>query len=90
MAHSSPASAQVPAALDTFPALLFAHANVRGSRPAIREKDLGIWQTLTWSDVAEHVRHVANGLASLGIRPGMHVAVIGENRPRLYLSLIHI
>ena len=88
MAHSSPASAQVPAALDTFPALLFAHANVRGSRPAIREKDLGIWQTLTWSDVAEHVRHVANGLASLGIRPGMHVAVIGENRPRLYMAMM--
>ena len=81
MAHSSPASAQMPAALDTFPALLFAHADVRGSRPAIREKDLGIWQTLTWADVAEHVRQVAHGLASLGIQPGMHVAVIGENRP---------
>ncbi len=88
MAHSSPASAQMPAALDTFPALLFAHADVRGSRPAIREKDLGIWQTLTWSDVAEHVRQVAHGLASLGIQPGMHVAVIGENRPRLYMAMM--
>jgi len=78
----------VPAAPDTFPALLLAHANVRGSRPAIREKDLGIWQTLTWSEVAEHVRHVAQGLASLGIQPGMHVAVIGENRPRLYMAMM--
>ncbi|MEN5158067.1 AMP-dependent synthetase/ligase [Achromobacter spanius] len=88
MAHSSPASAQMPAAPDTFPALLLAHANVRGSRPAIREKDLGIWQTLTWSEVAEHVRLVAQGLASLGIQPGMHVAVIGENRPRLYMAMM--
>ncbi|WP_454696861.1 AMP-dependent synthetase/ligase [Achromobacter aegrifaciens] len=88
MAHTPPASAQMPAALDTFPALLFTHASVRGSRPAIREKDLGIWQTLTWSEVAEHVRHVAHGLAALGIKPGMHVAVIGENRPRLYMAMM--
>ncbi len=78
----------MPAALDTFPGLLFTHASVRGSRPAIREKDLGIWQTLTWSEVAEHVRHVAHGLAALGIKPGMHVAVIGENRPRLYMAMM--
>ena len=78
----------MPAASDTFPALLFTHAKVRGSRPAIREKDLGIWQTLTWSEVAEHVRHVAHGLAALGIRPGMHVAVVGENRPRLYMAMM--
>ena len=34
--------------LDTFPKLLAYHAQVRGARPAIREKDLGIWQTWTW------------------------------------------
>ena len=78
----------MPAASDTFPALLLAHAQQRGTRPAIREKDLGIWQTLTWSQVAEHVRQVAHGLAASGIRPGMHVAVIGENRPRLYMAMM--
>ena len=31
------------ATLDTFPKLLMHHAEVRGGRPAIREKDLGIW-----------------------------------------------
>ena len=34
--------------LDTFPKLLMHHARVRGDRPAIRENDLGIWQTWTW------------------------------------------
>ncbi|MBV7485541.1 long-chain fatty acid--CoA ligase [Bordetella sp. BOR01] len=72
----------------TFPGLLQQHASVRGARPAIREKDLGIWQTLTWSDVARHVRLTAHGLAALGIGPGMHVAVIGENRPRLYIAMM--
>jgi len=35
--------------LDTFPRLLLHNAKVRGDRPAIREKDLGIWQSWTWS-----------------------------------------
>lgn len=76
------------AAPSTFPGLLLEHATVRGARPAIREKDLGIWQTLTWSDVADQVRQIAHGLAALGIQPGMHVAVIGENRPRLYIAMM--
>ena len=88
MAHAQPATGTTPATPGTFPGLLLQHAGVRGSRPAIREKDLGIWQTLTWSDVARHVRLAAHGLAALGISPGMHVAVIGENRPRLYIAMM--
>ncbi len=72
----------------TFPALLLEHASARASQPAIREKDLGIWQTLTWAEVAEHVRLAAHGLTVLGIAPGMHVAIVGENRPRLYIAMM--
>ncbi len=72
----------------TFPALLLEHASARASQPAIREKDLGIWQTLTWAEVAEHVRLAAHGLAMLGIGSGMHVAIVGENRPRLYIAMM--
>jgi len=73
---------------NTFPALIALHERARGARPAIREKDLGIWQTLTWADVAQQVRTLAHGLAHLGIAPGMHVAVVGENRPRLYMAMM--
>jgi len=38
-------------ALDTFPRLLFHHAQVRASKTAMREKDLGIWQCWTWLEV---------------------------------------
>lgn len=72
---------------DTFPQLLLHHAAVRGSRPAIREKDLGIWQTWTWRQVAAEVRALACGLAAQGVKRGDHVAVIGENRPRLYWTV---
>jgi long-chain acyl-CoA synthetase len=73
--------------LDTFPRLLLEHARVRGDRPATREKDLGIWQTWTWSQVAAEVRALACGLAAQGFKRGMHLAIIGDNRPRLYWSM---
>ena len=72
---------------DTFPKLLAANAQRRGDRPASREKDYGIWQTWTWSQVAEEVRALACGLAALGFRRGDRLAVIGDNRPHLYWAM---
>jgi len=73
--------------LDTFPKLLMHHARVRGARPAIREKDLGIWQTWTWQQYADEVRALACGLAEQGFRRGEHLALVGDNRPRLYAAI---
>ena len=73
--------------LHTFPRLLFHHAKVRPNAPAMREKYLGIWQTWTWSDVAERVRALACGLASLGFKRGDNLAIIGDNRPHLYMMM---
>lgn len=69
---------------DTFPKLLLRNARVYSNRPAMREKDLGIWQTWTWADVLENVRAYAIGLKALGLKSGEKVAIIGDNRPRLY------
>ena len=80
-------STSASATANTFPQLLLHHAAVRGDRPAIREKDLGIWQTWTWSQVAAEVRALACGLAAQGLKRGDHIAVIGENRPRLYWTM---
>ena len=73
--------------LHTFPRLLFHHAQVRPAAPAMREKNLGIWQTWTWADVAERVRALACGLASLGFKRGDNLAIIGDNRPHLYMMM---
>src|SRR3982074_1004847 len=75
------------AELATFPRLLLEHAHARGERPATREKDLGIWQAWTWSQVADGVGGVAWGRAALGFKRGMRLAIIGNNRPRLYWSM---
>lgn len=73
-------------ALDTFPRMLLHHARVRPKHPAYREKDLGIWQTWTWSETAENVKALACGLAARGFKRGDHLAVIGNNRPHLYMA----
>ena len=73
--------------LSTFPRLLMHHAQARPNHPATREKDMGIWQTWTWSQVAEEVRAMASGLAELGFKRGDNLAIIGDNRPRLYWAM---
>ena len=73
---------------DTFPRRLQGHGKVRPGRPAFREKHLGIWQTWSWQQVNEEVRAIACGLASLGFKRGMNLAIVGDNRPRLYWAML--
>jgi len=72
---------------DTFPKLLLEHARVRPQRPANREKDYGIWQSWNWAEVAAEVEALACGLAAGGFRRGDKLAIIGDNRPRLYWAI---
>jgi long-chain acyl-CoA synthetase len=74
---------------DTLPQLLLARAaGDAARRPAIREKEFGIWQAYTWAEYADHVRRFAAGLLALGFRRGDKLAVIGDNRPQLYWAEI--
>jgi long-chain acyl-CoA synthetase len=72
---------------DTFPKLLIRNADLFRGRPAIRHKDLGIWQTWTWDQVLDEVRAFSVGLAELGLQRDDKVAIIGANRPRLYWAM---
>lgn len=74
--------------MDTFPRLLLDHATRRPDAPALREKAYGVWQTLTWAQLAALVRELALGLSAAGLRRGEHIVVVGENRPRLYASML--
>ena len=73
---------------DTFPKLLLYNAGRRGERPAVREKDYGIWQSWTWGTVADEVRALACGLAALGFKPGDMLVIVGDNRPQLYWAMV--
>jgi len=79
-------SLESSARLDTVPKLLLRNAAQFRARPALRHKDLGIWQTWTWEALLNEVRAFAVGLRKLGLERGDAVAIIGDNRPRLYAT----
>ena len=54
----------------------------------MREKEYGIWQTLSWSGLASLVESVACGLHQAGLQRGEHMIVVGANRPRLYATML--
>jgi len=72
----------------TFPQLLLTHAKQRPLAPAMREKEYGIWQTISWQDMATMVMHMACGLHQAGLKRGEHMVVVGSNRPRLYATML--
>ena len=76
--------------LTTFPRLMLDHAKARPDAAALREKSFGIWQTTTWAELATQVRHLACGLAEAGLKRDDHVVVVGDNRPRLYATMLAV
>ncbi len=77
-----------PASADTFPKLLAYQARTRPGRAASREKTYGIWQSWTWAEVERNVRDLACGLHLMGVKRGDKLAIIGDNRPRLYWTFV--
>jgi len=74
----------------TFPQLLLKHAAERPAAAAMREKEYGIWQALSWADLAAMVEHLACGLHQAGLCRGEHMVVVGANRPRLYATMLAV
>ncbi|HEX7623329.1 MAG TPA: AMP-binding protein [Anaeromyxobacteraceae bacterium] len=71
---------------DTFPKLLVRNARRHPARTALREKELGIWQPISWQGYLEAVRELALGLRELGLRRGHKLAIVGGNRPEWVVS----
>lgn len=83
-----PKAAALSPTEDTFPKLLLRNADKFGDRSAFREKDFGIWQTWSWQDVLEEIQSFAIGLKKLGLGAGDTIAIVGDNRPRLYWTFV--
>jgi long-chain acyl-CoA synthetase len=73
---------------DTLPRLLTRNASRWPLRPAWRHKRLGIWETQSWAAFAGRCHDIAAGLAANGFRRGDRLAVLGDNRPVLYATLL--
>ena len=65
----------------TPPAYVREWAQDHPDRVAMREKDFGIWQEITWSRYWESVLEAAHGLLALGVYEGDRVSIHSEDRP---------
>jgi len=67
---------------ETFPQFLLEKARLYGDKKtALREKEFGIWQSVSWAEYLEHVKYFSMGLVSMGFDSAHTVAIIGDNRP---------
>ncbi len=57
---------------------------------AMREKEKGIWKQWTWQQYHDGVRDLANGLAALGFEAGDKLAIISDNRPEVYWTMVAV
>jgi long-chain acyl-CoA synthetase len=71
---------------DTLPHLLRARAAKYGARTALREKEFGIWNEISWIEYAARVRRFALGLTELGLNKGDHVCILAENEPKWLIA----
>ncbi|MGD9322180.1 MAG: AMP-binding protein, partial [Desulfobacteraceae bacterium] len=73
---------------NTIPKLFLRNRDLHYNEVALREKDLGIWQRVTWRDYWDHVCFFALGLKTLGLEKGEKVSILGDNcREWLYSDL---
>lgn len=69
---------------DSFPNLVtmfFSRARYRGDAPFLWAKHDGVWQSISWADVARQVAGFAKSLRQLGLEKGDRVMLVSENRP---------
>jgi long-chain acyl-CoA synthetase len=73
---------------DTLPVMFFNAVAQRGEKIALRQKELGIWRSVTWREFGEAVGEVGLGLVALDVQPGDVVSVLANTRKEwLYADL---
>lgn len=70
----------------TFPQLLLERTARAGSKVALREKDFGIWNEITYQEYLDQVKSLSLGFAKLGFKRGDKLAIVGDNRPEWVIS----
>jgi len=72
---------------DTWPKVLkYNYEKYGDTRKALRMKHYGIWEPYTWKDYYRQVKSLALGLASLGLKAGDKVLMVGDNAPQWYYA----
>ncbi len=70
----------------TLPQMLREHAVRSPERIAVRQKDFGIWNPVSWKAYFDRAADAGHGFRALGLGDGGHVAVLSENRVEWVLA----
>ncbi|MBD8507078.1 AMP-binding protein [Hoyosella sp. G463] len=74
--------------ITTLPQRVASRASTTPRLVAMREKHLGVWRDITWSEYHATAALVAHGLADLGVTAADRVGILSENRPEwLYCDI---
>ena len=74
--------------IETIPHLFWDAVKRRQQKTAMREKDLGIWQTISWEKYGLQARNTGLALYSLGLKKGEVVSIASEGNPEwLYTDM---
>ncbi len=65
----------------TLPELFFQQVETYGDKVALRKKEYGIWNRISWKEYGQRVKETAAALIAAGVEPGDRVAILGDNRP---------
>lgn len=72
----------------TLAQLFWKKVGERGDATSMREKDFGIWRSISWASYGERARRVGVALRRLGLKRGDVVSILSENTPEwLYTDM---
>ncbi|MDT4898900.1 MAG: long-chain acyl-CoA synthetase [Acidobacteriota bacterium] len=74
-------TSELPGTLNTLPKLCLTASKRHAKQDALNHKRAGQWIHISAEEFSERVRHIALGLADLGVQAGDRVALLSENRP---------
>ena len=73
---------------DTLPKLFRKRYTDDGDSVAMREKDLGIWRSISWREYGEIARNIGQGLMAMGLERGNVVSILSEtNKEWMFADL---
>ena len=64
--------------IDTIPAMFWQAVTTRGDKTALRQKELGIWRSVSWKDFGNTAREIGLGLVRLGFAPGETASILSN------------
>ena len=70
--------------MNTVPKMFWHGVKTRGPKTIFRQKDFGIWKSISWEELGRAAREIGMGLVSLGYEPG-EVASILSNTNREWM-----